>query len=405
MFLHAALFVTLYFQVFAILTHFIWSVEDTYEPYTEDELPSVSVMVPCFNEEATVAGTIQSLLNLNYPKNKLTIIAIDDGSTDNTWQVLQEFTGNSQVLLLQKENEGSKFSALNFGLRYVTTDIVGCLDADSHAHTESLRFSTAPFSDPEVMCVVPSMIIDRPKSFWQIMQKPEYEAALFLKKVQNALGAIYVAPGPLSVFRTSVFEKIGNYKEAHHTEDMEIALRMQINHMKIVYAENSIVYTKGPATWNALLKQRIRWTYGFIKNMFSDEYRPLLFSSKYGSIGQLILPFAVISILLVIIGFPLMIYSLIKVSLLSFMSWADKGFTLSLPTFDIFFITFKTHMIVTVLLLFITGGMLYIIRKHVLKTKLITWDILSLLVYPFFASWWTLRSSYNAIRSKKSSWR
>lgn len=405
-FLHVALFLTLYFQVFALLTHFVWSPEDIDKQYSDEELPTVSIMVPCWNEENTVAGTIESLLALNYPKNKLFILAIDDGSTDNTWVNLQQFANNPQVKLLQKQNEGSKFSALNFGLDYVTTDIVGCLDADSHVHPMALRYSTAPFiADPEVMCVVPSMIIDRPKSFWQIMQKPEYEAALFLKKIQNALGAIYVAPGPLSVFRKTVFEKIGKYKEAHHTEDLEIALRMQMNHMKIVYAENSIVYTKGPVTWRALLKQRVRWTYGFLKNMFSKEYLPLLFSSKYGSIGQLILPFAIISIVLVVIGFPLMIFGLVKGGYNSFVSWSLTGYALQWPSFDLFFVTVKTHLLLTVLLLGITGWILYTIRKHTLKTKVLTWDIASLLVYPFFASWWVIRSAYNAIRSKKESWR
>lgn len=404
-FIHIALFLALYFQVFTLLTHFIWAKEKEGVLVNDSELPTVSIMVPCWNEETTVEGTVKSLLAMDYPKDKLKVLVINDGSTDSTWQVLQQFKGNSQVVLLQKENEGSKFAALNYGLTFVDTEIVGCLDADSHVDIQALRHSVSFFNDPEVMSVVPSMIIDRPKTFWQVMQKPEYEIALFLRKIQSSLDAIYVTPGPFTIFRKSVFDTLGPYKEAYHTEDLEIALRMQMNHMKIVYSENTIVYTKGPASWIALLKQRIRWTYGFIKNITSKEYLPLIFSRKHGNLSQVILPFAVISIILVVIGFPLMIYSLLKGGVTSFSNWADTGFLITMPSFDLFFVTLRTHFIITLILLSCSLYILYIIRRNTIKVKVLSWDVFSLLVYPFFASWWTIRSVYNAIRSQQQTWR
>ena len=71
---------------------------------SRSRLPSVSVIVPAWNEEKTILKTIFSILKLNYPTEKLKIFIVDDGSTDKTWNVVQRFANNKQVTLLQKEN-------------------------------------------------------------------------------------------------------------------------------------------------------------------------------------------------------------------------------------------------------------------------------------------------------------
>src|SRR5262245_18359773 len=110
------LFLALYFEVFLLLTflekrHLIKE-EESWEL---KEFPAVSIIVPCFNEEHTIQRTVESLHALNYPQQKLSILVIDYGSTDNTWKVIQKFKQYSNVGLFHKEN-GGKFTALNFGL-------------------------------------------------------------------------------------------------------------------------------------------------------------------------------------------------------------------------------------------------------------------------------------------------
>lgn len=403
-FIYVSLFLSLYFQIFLLLTYFGWSKKDTYSGFSEESLPSVSIMVPCWNEESTVVKTVHSLLDLDYPKDKLFVVVIDDGSTDTTWQVVQQFADHPQVRLFHKDNEGSKFAALNYGLDRISTDIVGCLDADSRVDGQALRHSVLPFSDPEIMCVVPSMVIDQPKTLMQYMQKPEYEIGIYLRKVFSALNSLYIAPGPFTIFRRSVFDTIGYYIEAHHTEDLEIALRMQVHGMKIVHAPDSIVYTHGPKTWPALLKQRIRWTYGGMKNILS-EYGHILLKKRYGNLGAFILPFSMVSIIIAIISFPLIMWSAMKGVYNLAVELFVTGFDFSAPRFDLFFTSTHSYTYLAFLLLIITMFIVYVSRRSILRTRLLTFDLLTFVIYPFFASWWTIRSTYNFLTSKKNSWR
>ncbi len=403
-FIYIALFLSLYFQIFLLLNYFGWSKKNEYPGFREDDLPTVSIMVPCWNEEATVVKTVQSLLDLDYPKEKLFVVIIDDGSTDTTWQVVQQFANHPQVRLFHKDNEGSKFAALNYGLDRIHTDIVGCLDADSRVDVQALRNSILPFSDSEVMCVVPSMVIDQPKTLMQYMQKPEYEVGIYLRKVFSLLSSLYIAPGPFTIIRRSVFDKIGYYIEAHHTEDLEIALRMQVNGMKIVHASDSIVYTQGPKTWPDLLKQRIRWTYGGMKNILS-EYGYILFKKKYGNLGAFVLPFSMVSIIIAIVLFPLLIWSILRGVYQFGVKLFVTGLSFSIPSFDLFFTSVHSYTYLSAFLLLMTMFTLYITRKKILRTRLLTFDLLTFFVYPFFASWWTIRSTYNFLTSKKNAWR
>ena len=101
------------------------------------DYPSVTILVPVFNEQNTVDKTIQSLLKLNYPEDKIKIMIVDDGSNDNTWEIVKKYTGHKQILLHQKEN-GGKYTALNYGIENCATEMIGCLDADSEVDADAL---------------------------------------------------------------------------------------------------------------------------------------------------------------------------------------------------------------------------------------------------------------------------
>lgn len=403
--MYSSLFIALYFQVFLFLTFIGWREHNDDLPgyATDDELPTVTVMIPCWNEETTVVKTIESLLDLKYPKDKLTVMMIDDGSTDSTWQVVQQFAQHPQVRLLQKKNEGSKFAALNFGLIHVTTDVVGCLDADSRVDSNALRNSVKWFSRDDIYAVIPSMVIDSPSNILQYMQKVEYELATYIRHALSQLDSMYIAPGPFTLFRKEVFEQLGEYKEAHHTEDLEIALRMQIAGMRLVHAGDSLVYTHGPRTWPALLKQRIRWTYGFIKNML--DYKYLLFKTAHGDLGLLVLPIAFISLGIIIVTFPVTIYGIVAPFIVRIREIMLVGFRAPEWDFSIFSLPNEGYAWLAIVstVLFFTG--LFIARKIILKKKIFSFDLLTTLIYPYFASWWTIRSVWNALWSKKNTWR
>src|SRR3989338_9296130 len=120
--LYCSLFVSLFFEVFLLITYLEvreeLDLEGKHLGKNIREFPTVTIIVPCFNEERTVGNTIRSLLDLDYPKEKLSIIAVDDGSTDGTRRALASFERRHQISVLSKKN-GGKHTALNLALEKV----------------------------------------------------------------------------------------------------------------------------------------------------------------------------------------------------------------------------------------------------------------------------------------------
>ena len=242
-------FLAVYVQVFLLVTFFEHRKEIFIrgEDITLLNYPTVTIIVPCYNEEKTVSLTVESLLSLNYPYDKLRIIVVDDGSRDNTWNVLQKYASNERISLFKKEN-GGKHTALNLGLEHTTSEFVGCLDSDSSVHPEALKRIITFFKDTKTMAVAPSIVVRDPKNIIQYAQRAEYDMAHYTKKMLAFLQGIHVTPGPFSIFRKKVFDEIGNYRKSHHTEDQEIALRMHKNGLKIDHCPDAYVYTSSPNT-------------------------------------------------------------------------------------------------------------------------------------------------------------
>lgn len=367
--------------------------------------PTVTIIVPCWNEEKTVGKTIHSLLNLDYPKDKLKIMIVDDGSKDNTWEVVQKFKNNPQIEMHSKPN-GGKYTALNYGLSKLTTDLVGCLDADSYVHKDTLKKIVYYFQDKETMAVAPSIKLWEPKSILQLLQKIEYGFGIFTRKMFQYMNAIYITPGPFSIFRKEVFEKLGPYRHAHNTEDIEIALRMQENGFKIVHAHNAFVYTVPPNTVKKLLKQRIRWSHGFIQN--AKDYRYMFFRKRYGNVGMFILPMAVISILSVIFISSITVFNIIKSAIDQYVIFRTVGFSPHWPTwnFDLFYV--NTQIITLLGIATAIGTITFVaISKKMSEGKLdIGMDLIYYLsLYMFIAPIWIIKAAFNALFKVDTKWR
>jgi len=399
------LFIALYVEVFFLITYFEFKdkEKETEKIFTPVKYPSVSVIVPVWNEETTVLKTIFSLLKLNYPKDRLSIFIVDDGSTDNTWKVVQRFARNKQIKLLKKEN-GGKHTALNYALEFVDSDLVGCLDADSYVHPEALKRIVAKFEDSEVMAVTPSVKIFEPRGILGLIQKSEYIFGIFLRKVFSYLNALYITPGPFSIFRRDVFRKIGGYKKAHNTEDMEIAMRMQKNNMKIGNVSNAFIYTVAPTNLFKLYKQRLRWVYGFIKNAI--DYRSMFFKPQYGNLGMVVLPAASFSVFSTMYFFGSMILSWINSLIKTINEISTVGINFKGFNFDLFY--FNTDVIVFVSLIAVLGTLLIIVTSRGLaeeKHKFGIDSVFFLMFYTLLAPLWMTKAIYNVVFSQKTKWR
>jgi len=368
--------------------------------------PTITIAVPVYNEESTIIKTVESLLALDYPKDKLKIFIVDDGSKDNTWNVVQEFKDNPNIVLLQKEN-GGKHTAINLALEKSDSEFFGCLDSDSFVHNQTLKRIMRYFeNDPRNMAVIPSVLSHDPKNIIQNAQKVEYDMGVYIKKMLGLIGGIQVTPGPLSTFRKKVFDDLGPYKKAHNTEDQEIALRMQEHGYKIDYCPDAYVYTNTPNSIIKLYRQRLRWIYGFIKNLV--DYRHLLFRKKYGTVALFTLPTGLISILGIVFVFFTLIYNFIKFTYIKIIQIQTIGFNnfFSLNyKFDWFFINTRAMLFLSIILYILVIVSVMIGRKMSTGKANFSLSIIYFsIIYSVIAPFWMLRAIYNSLISKESSW-
>lgn len=402
-------FLAVYVQVFFLVTFFEnrKKIVSRTEKTKLDVYPGVTIIVPCWNEEKTIFATMQSLLDLNYPKEKLHLLLIDDGSTDNTWEVISKFSSYQNVQIFRKEN-GGKYSAMNLGLENTKTEYVGCLDADSFVDSEALsRIITYFQKDPIAMAVAPSIIVNNPKNIIQNAQRAEYDMAVYVKKMLAFLGAIHVTPGPFTIFKKKVFDDLGPYRHAHNTEDMEIAFRMQKNNYKIEQCNDAYVYTNTPSTIPKLFRQRLRWIYGFLNNTI--DYRGVLFKKKYGNFSMFTVPSGIISVLAALYLFFKLSYSLGDFVYKKIIQVSSVGFSnLSMPAFhfDLFFLNTQAVLFVSIFLYSCVILSILIGRKMVKGKISFPLDLVYFLtIFSVIAPFWLLNAIFNTVISKTPNWR
>ena len=406
--LYGSIFISLFFEVFLLITYLEVREELILEKNIDKNIkrfPTVTVIVPCFNEEKTLTMTMWSLLNLDYPKDKLSIIAVDDGSVDRTLFELNKFESYQQVTVLSKEN-GGKHTALNLALEKVKSDLVGCLDADSFVNPEALKKIVPFFEDQSTMAVTPSVKVFEPRSVLQYVQKIEYSWGIFLRRMLSSINALYVTPGPFSIFRIQVFKELGGYSEGHHTEDLEIALRMQRHHYKIVNSHGAHVYTVAPAHFGALYKQRVRWAYGFLNNAI--DYRGMFFNKRYGHIGLFILPIATTSIFSSLFLFGNMLWNSLVNIFNAFVKFQTVGWEwrFSPPSFDWYFLNTSAISFLTVTAILLTLVILYLSTKLADgRFRFSRGLFYYMLLYVFIVPLWLAKAVFHTIIRREISWR
>lgn len=368
--------------------------------------PEVTIVVPCWNEESTVEKTVNSILQLNYPKDKIKIFLINDGSTDNTKNIINKFVDYPNIEVFHKEN-GGKFTALNLGLEKSKTDFFGCLDADSLVDKEALvRIMSYFENDSTIMAVAPALVVHNPQNIVQFAQQMEYNMGIFFKKMLGFLGAINVTPGPFTIFRKKVFDNLGPYRHAHNTEDMEIAYRMQKYNYKIENCNDAFVYTNTPQTIIKLYKQRLRWIYGFLNNTL--DYRSVLFRKKYGNFAFFTLPTGVISIFAVSFLFGKIVYNLGHFIYLKIFQFNTVGFNLDVKNlnFDPFFINTESFIFLSLVIYLLVMFAIFFGRKMAKEESIFSLRIIYFFsVFGIIAPFWLLKAVYNTVLSRKPSWR
>lgn len=406
------LFVAIFFESFVLVTFLSKPARQArLRPAaagTGATLPSVAIVVPCFNEASTVGATTESLLALDYPKEKLEIILVDDGSSDATPEAMAQFADNPQVRIVRKEN-GGKHTALNAAIALTSADLIGCLDADSFVEPSALRESVPCFDEPRVAASTAAMSIHLPGNVLQHMQNAEYIFGITLRHALASINGLYVTPGPFSLYRRALVVELGGFRHGHQTEDLEMALRIQRAGYAIDNAPRARVYTKGPSTIAKLLKQRTRWTSGFMRNVI-HEYRDLVGNRRYGALGIIVLPIASLAIMSGIVLFCLAALRLAMtvVTTLEVHAGIPLAYSFHVHTHFLDWFYFPSSMYVILGATTILASLaLIVIGKHISKTpgSILVGLAAYAFLYGLIAPWWLMRAAGDVALGKKRGWR
>lgn len=278
----------------------------------------VSIIIPAFNEEANIEATMRSVFaNLNARDE---VIVIDDGSTDATASIVRslQVEFGPVLKLLQKENGGTKGSALAFALPQAKHRIIMSIDADTIVDRDAFDFLAGHFRDSTVGAVAGKIYPARVRSLISVFQYLEYMQGQNLDKEVYAVGnAIGVVPGALGAWRKSAIMTSGGYSPDTVVEDQDLTLALLANGWRVRYEPQAKAYTETPDTLSAFFKQRSRWVFGTLQCVW--KYRMWIFSLKRPSLGWIILPNVFFFNLLIPVLVPLIDVAVI----LGLFGWLD----------------------------------------------------------------------------------
>jgi len=246
--------------------------------------PTISVIIPAYNEEESIVHSVSSVLSNNYPQEKIQIIVVNDGSTDKTEQVIKDFVlnhGIGNVTIVSQENKG-KAHALNNGIKnFAIGELIMCLDADSYLANDALIRAITYFEDKKIMAVAANTKIAKTNGIINLIQVFEYIIAYQIKRSLTIFSIEYIIGGVGSTFRKSFLEKIDFYDTDTITEDIDLTMKILQygnKNVRVIYGSDIIAYTQGALSVPDLIRQRHRWKWGryqtFLKNrnmFFSNE--------------------------------------------------------------------------------------------------------------------------------------
>ena len=298
--------------------------------------PAITILVPAFNEEATIVAAVRSMLQLTYSEYE--IIVINDGSRDHTLDVLvkefsltafpESFRGQiatrpiralyrstryPNLRVIDKDN-GGKADSLNAGINSARHPLFCGVDADSVLERDSLQRVVKPFlRHPEMVasggtvrvangCEVKDGYLLRvglPRNPWALLQVVEYlRAFLFGRLGWSQLNAMLIISGAFGLFRTETVIEVGGYRTDTIGEDMELVVRMHRLlrqrgvPYRIEFVPEPVCWTEVPEDKATLKNQRIRWQRGLSESLTSNW--GLMFSRNGGTPGWLAFPFMVL---------------------------------------------------------------------------------------------------------------
>ncbi|MFG6585231.1 glycosyltransferase [Sulfitobacter sp. 1A12779] len=225
--------------------------------------PSVTIVIPAYNEEQVIEQCIRKALLSEYPD--FDIIVVDDGSTDDTYLKAASFSYHPLVTVLKQPNRG-KAAALNAALDEAQSDILICIDADSQIAPDAVRLLAAHFENPNVGAVAGKVVVGNRRNLLTRLQALEYITSQAIeRRAKEHLNAITVVPGAIGAWRTTALMEAGIFSTETLTEDADMTMAVIRSKYKALYEDRAIARTEVPASLRGLMIQRLRWSLGMMQ--------------------------------------------------------------------------------------------------------------------------------------------
>ncbi len=397
-------FLLLLFTCIFLIGYFHIKDKEKKEKKENDEkiFKPISIIVPGYNCEKTLEKCLKSIKEAYYPCEK-EIIYVDDGSKDKSVEIAKRL--NVKVIKLEK-NSG-KAKALNTGIKSARHDILALIDSDTYIDKYALVNAVKRFKSDDIGAVTVLIKAEnKNNSLLERFQQIEYDIGFGLYAlIGRYYNIIFVTPGPMSVFRKSVFEKIGYFDENNITEDLEMGWRLRAFGYRIEYAPDAVAITSVPLTISHLLKQRIRWYRGKLINL--KKYWFMLFNPKYGDFGMFMLPFSLtaeFSALTVIMATSVILIKQLWWSFVFLISTLKTHTMISIELLNIL----STSAFYIAIIFMVPFVIVALLSKNMAEKKIVINDFidvtLCVFLYSLFISFAYFSSIFHEIMKLKARW-
>jgi cellulose synthase/poly-beta-1,6-N-acetylglucosamine synthase-like glycosyltransferase len=259
------------------------------------DFPTCTILIPAHNEEVVIANTIEAMLNLHYPKDKLKIMVINDGSKDRTKEIIESYAAKDERVVLYDVPLGQggkgKSRALNLGVKQVKSEVIAIYDADNTPDPMALHYLVASLVSNNELGAVIGKFRTVNKNRNLLTRFINIETLSFQSMLQAGrwqLHNIATLPGTNLIMWKWLIDELEGWDEEALTEDSELSIRIYELGYKIKFVPYAITYEQEPEEWKVWIKQRVRWVRGnnyvlakFIKEIPNFKNKRLRFDLLY----------------------------------------------------------------------------------------------------------------------------
>lgn len=259
------------------------------------DFPSCTILIPAHNEEVVIGNTIESMLKLQYPADKLKIMVINDGSKDRTRDIIESYAATDPRVVLfdvpQGQGGKGKSRALNLGIKQADSEVIAIYDADNTPDPMALHYLVASLVSNKELGAVIGKFRTVNKNRNLLTRFINIETLSFQSMLQAGrwqLHNIATLPGTNFVMWKWLIDELNGWDEEALTEDSELSIRIYELGYKIKFTPYAITYEQEPEEWKVWIKQRVRWVRGnnyvlakFMKEIPNFKNKRLRFDLLY----------------------------------------------------------------------------------------------------------------------------